>query len=590
VPVVVVASREEMAESPKAIPMRLQLLALLSLSPLLPLALPLLALLGCAAVMLLAACCGHLASIAALVGKQWLVASSAASGKQAGGSSNGSHEVHIGLVQNTSAPASMADSSLEVFLAACKATASVGVISVMGIMLAWHGVLDSSGLKLLGSLAQKLIIPCLCFNSIAGNMSPAYLQDNWGLVVGGFAIIAIGNIVGHLLLPFAHVKPTFRPWFVLGCTFPNIFAIPLVFIEAICRDESESASQAEDCIAHASTRLFTFVMFFPLMVYGFGAVYAQRSLAALSDAKTSTSGLVQQQNGCIDAVEGETELAPAGDMTASNSFSSPVRKQCSGLGFCCPFWCLNSACWSHDQVKPTKDPSHAHGTGASDDVSGIMPQPKTEKAPTAVRETTLSQRVEAASDLDVTSCRWQLRAILLHNPPVLATVAAIAVALVSPLQSMLFGSSASLQFATNAFAVIGKAAPCVTNTAMAASLGCQLMKLQRFSDVFGGKNAGISRRTLGMLVFGKMIIIPAIFVVILILMQDSLPRDRWYRLILFIEAETPTANNVVLLATILGEVESAQILALCTVTQLVIFLPLSTLFVAVGLAMTDGLS
>merc|ERR1712008_166483 len=122
----------------------------------------------------------------------------------------------------------------------------------------------------------------------------------------------------------------------------------------------------------------------------------------------------------------------------------------------------------------------------SEDVCEIMPQAKSEGAPTTGIETARSHKVKAASDVDVTNCRWQLRAIFLDNPPVLATVAAIVVALVSPLQSLLFGSSAPLQFITNAFAVIAKAAPCVTNTTMAASLGCQLLKLKRCSDVFGG--------------------------------------------------------------------------------------------------------
>jgi len=189
----------------------------------------------------------------------------------------------------------------------------------------------------------------------------------------------------------------------------------------------------------------------------------------------------------------------------------------------------------------------------------------------------------------VGSCYWQLRVILLENPPVMATLVAVVVALLEPVQKILYGPDAPLQFVTNALSVLGKAVPCLTNITMAASLGCHLMKLERFSDILGGPKAGISRWTLFVLVATKMLLIPSIYFLILIQVHDLLPEDRWYRLLLFIEAETPTANNVVLLANVLGESESAQILALTSVTQLVFFLPISTVFTAAGLAMTDKL-
>ena len=100
---------------------------------------------------------------------------------------------------------------------------------------------------------------------------------------------------------------------------------------------------------------------------------------------------------------------------------------------------------------------------------------------------------------------------------------------------VLYGPDAPFQFITNALQIIGKATPCVTNVTMAASLGLQLMKLDRFSDIFGGPKAGISHRTLFMLVITKMLLIPAIYFAILTQVQDSLPEDRWYRLLLFIE-------------------------------------------------------
>lgn len=421
----------------------------------------------------------------------------------------------------------------DVVIAACKATASVGCLSVMGILLAWRGILDQNGLKIISRLGQQLIIPCLTFTSISGNMSVPYFEQNWGLVAAGIAMIALGGLIGRLVVNISGARPTFRPWFVLACTFPNVFAIPLVFIEAICRGEMATTSLAEECIAEASTRLFTLIMFFPVLVYGFGAVYAKVSLNNLPrDAPVTISTSTQQRHADEPASSEKKEVSDLQQeelAVATETFSGGKEANCA-------------------------------------------PQPA--KPSSAVR---------------VGSCYWQFRVILLENPPVIATIAAIAVALLKPMREFLYGPSAPLQFVTNAVAVVGKAAPCVTNITMAASLGCQLMKLSRISDILGGGMSGISRWTLFVLVATKMLLIPAIYFTILTQVVDSLPEDRWYRLLLFIEAETPTANNVVLLANVLGESESAQILALCTVTQLVFFLPLSTVFTAAGLALTDDL-
>jgi predicted permease len=203
-----------------------------------------------------------------------------------------------------------------------------------------------------------------------------------------------------------------------------------------------------------------------------------------------------------------------------------------------------------------------------------------------VASTTASPPKEADA---VGGWRWQFKVIVLENPPVVATIIGIAVAMLPPVQMLLFGKSAPLQFVTNAFAVVGKATPCVTNIVMAASLGLQLKKCKRWADVLGGESMGISRRTLLTLVFAKMVIVPAVTFCSVWFLQDSLPEDRWYRLLLFMECATPTANNVVVLANILGDQDAAQLLALTTISQFAIFLPVSTLITAVGLGMTDHL-
>merc|ERR1712196_426787 len=99
---------------------------------------------------------------------------------------------------------------------------------------------------------------------------------------------------------------------------------------------------------------------------------------------------------------------------------------------------------------------------------------------------------------------------------------------------------------------------------MAASLGLQLKKCKRWGDVLGGEGTGLSRRTLAMLVISKMVLMPAAIFCVVWFLQDHLPMDRWYRLLLFMECAMPTANNLVVLANILGDQDAAQLLALTT--------------------------
>merc|ERR1712048_191791 len=158
---------------------------------------------------------------------------------------------------------------------------------------------------------------------------------------------------------------------------------------------------------------------------------------------------------------------------------------------------------------------------------------------------------------------------VLENPPVLGTLIGVLVAAIPPARNLLVGSDAPLQFISNGLIVLGKGCPCATNLTMAASLGLQLKKLKSWRDVLGGGSSGISRRTLMFLVFGKIIVTPALIFCLLLIFHEELPPDRWFRLLLFMETCTPTANNVVTLATVLQDQDAAQLLALTTIAQFI---------------------
>jgi len=441
-------------------------------------------------------------------------------------------------------------------LAALKATGSVASISAIGVALAWKGKLDKVGLKALGTLTFWLILPSLTFTSVGGGMSIEYWQEFWGLFLFGVAICLVGFLVGRAIVPLSGVSRAFKPWFVLACAFPNIFAIPLVYIEAICRRENEDPSAAESCINEGNQRLFTFIMFFPILLYGFGGSYAM-----------SHAAIEQEKLDCTDPEKIPDEENAGGPKSDAESPSCPTAEIASVEG-------------ADTNLKELDAPetSVADEQSATNDVKQISSLPSVSMALDSL-----------INNKDVGSVRWQFRVSVLENPPVISTILAVIVAAAKPLQGLLFGTDAPLQFFTNGLYVIGKACPCVTNIVMAANLGLQMKKMTRWSDIFGGPQMGISRRTLLTLVFAKMVVMPVVIFTVIVNILPFLPADRWYQLLLFMEAATPTANNVVMLATVLGEQDAAQLLALTTIVQFVIFLPISTLCTASGLGMTRHL-
>mmetsp|Transcript_8773 Transcript_8773/g.25061 ORF Transcript_8773/g.25061 Transcript_8773/m.25061 type:complete len:146 (+) Transcript_8773:1-438(+) len=103
---------------------------------------------------------------------------------------------------------------------------------------------------------------------------------------------------------------------------------------------------------------------------------------------------------------------------------------------------------------------------------------------------------------------------------------------------------------------------------LGASLGFKLLKTKR-KDLFGGNihAVGISRRTLVVMVLGRMVLMPAMYFVLIYLIEDYLPNDQLLVLVLIFENVVPSANMSVIISTQVGQLDAAELLSLGMVHQ-----------------------
>jgi hypothetical protein len=105
----------------------------------------------------------------------------------------------------------------------------------------------------------------------------------------------------------------------------------------------------------------------------------------------------------------------------------------------------------------------------------------------------------------------------------------------------------------------------------------------RRRDLLGSARAGISTRTLLVLTFGRLIVLPVVHGGVLYALLPSLPSSRLFRTLLFVEMAPPTASIVVVLAQVGRKPALAQLCAFALVPQYLVATVTLTLAVAFAL-------
>jgi len=172
------------------------------------------------------------------------------------------------------------------------------------------------------------------------------------------------------------------------------------------------------------------------------------------------------------------------------------------------------------------------------------------------------------------------------GPPVIANILALIVGFAPVLKNLFYGRSAPLSFVASGISVLGKASPAITNLIAGATFGLQLQNLQH-DDRLGLRSLGLSPLAMILQVLSRLVLVPLLIFILLIGLSDFLPDDPWSRLILYFQPAGVTANMITVVATLLEQPKGAKLVALSAIPQMLLYIPVSTTFITIGLAMNQ---
>jgi len=212
----------------------------------------------------------------------------------------------------------------------------------------------------------------------------------------------------------------------------------------------------------------------------------------------------------------------------------------------------------------------------AEDRSGLSPDPITVGR--------LESHAEECRELKEAAERSCFREIMgaLLEPPVVMNAVALGVALSPPLKQLFYSPGALFSFISSALSVVGKASPAVTSLITGGSLGLQLLNVRR-EDPLGLQALGLSGKAMVGMLFGRLVLVPILDVLVLLLSLDLLPKDPWSLLILFFQPAGVSANMITVLAQLMDQPQGAQMIALSSIPQILLYLPMATMFISWGM-------
>lgn len=447
-------------------------------------------------------------------------------------------------------------SAVSLLLAAGKSVLAAAILFVWAASLGWRGILDQKFVSKLSFLTKNMFLPCLIFTSVAGGISLSFVRENWSLVLIGLLVLVNGFAGGHGLAKLVSLPDALKPWFVLSVAVPNMVALPLVLVEAICREQETSTANIARCVDGYTTRLFTVTLTHTFIFWTVAPPYvrsfasADASAGATADRRAGSRGPAAERAGLKDAA--------AEEVAASSAATQGARTE------------LEAGALSPRLTEPEPEVGGAEplpelvGSRSPQELLPTEGEGDGDHSPSKTKPRPVSGRGGKCG-----ACRRCLD-WLLDNPPVASNLLALPVAAWPPLHRLFYAHGAPLSFLASVFSLLGKASPAMTNTIA----GCCF---------------GISRTTMAVLVVGRIVLVPLLNLLMLLLLMPIVPRDPWSRLALVFQPAGTTANVVTLMAQVMEQPEGAQLVALAAIPQMLLYIPVSTALIALGMAWNEGL-
>mmetsp|Transcript_45154 Transcript_45154/g.72332 ORF Transcript_45154/g.72332 Transcript_45154/m.72332 type:complete len:416 (+) Transcript_45154:375-1622(+) len=406
----------------------------------------------------------------------------------------------------------------DVFWLSFSSILPVFLIILIGVVCVKYEVLDTAGIKTLSRLLKWVIIPSMFFVRLGGGISIDLLKEVWMVVVAAVSSTLLNMLLSFFVLaPLAAPDPSFRPWFHISMTFPNLVALPLMFTYSLCRQaslkhnvqldingtrSSEDVVYAkEECVDRAELLIFIYAIIPTL------ALFTISHLASLRKGHTPKLIKASDEEKQADSV-----------LSLANDTQEDIEEKSS-------------------EEAPPRPYVFAVLAG----VGSIILEP-----------TILSQIVSISIGLIAPLQRFLFDTDSYAAP--LVNVAFILAPGLVPIINLCLAGSVGVKL---------------------QKVG--LLDILRGRTT----GLGISVRTLTWLTLGRMVVLPGVSYMILYFINEYLPQDDLLRLLLHFETIVPTANMVVIVSQIShGGGENAEIISLSIVFQYligIVTLPIWTL-------------
>jgi len=403
-------------------------------------------------------------------------------------------------------------------LSSARAIGVFAGMAAVGVYLTRSGKLSDSSRKDLAKISMTITIPALLFTSLidcaqdsssdACPSATTYVAQGWPLLLLPFVNVALGMLLGQLICIIMQPPENFRRAVIAAVAFGNSTGLPITLIQVI---SSSFAPDSELGKVNPTRFLSVYLILYPVLQWGAG-----------------------------------------GYLMGSLGTSPPQPKAPAGADESC----------AHSHGPP--DPGQAYREFPAAALEEGRAELKAEQPGEQLSVQLIPPAPTAPSEAPI----WRIAMSAALQPPVIAALAGIAVALTSgtafDLRSIMVDTKdrnddRPLEFVYDSIYKMGLAAVPINMIILGAGLGA--FNIAKLRQAPWGINLCV--------VFAKMVIMPGVGVLQTVLLRKVVnidpDMDASFYLVVMLVTVTPTANNVASMAELGGQDKAA--LSTCIFTQ-----------------------
>ncbi|XP_009370868.2 protein PIN-LIKES 6 [Pyrus x bretschneideri] len=349
--------------------------------------------------------------------------------------------------------------------------AKVFTVCSLGLLMAskYVNIFPASGRKLLNGLVFSLLLPCLIFSQLGQAITLQKMLEWWFIPVNVVLGSTTGSIIGYIVASLVHPPYPFFKFTIVQIGIGNIGNVPLVLISALCRDQSNPFGDSTTCKTDGTAYISFGQWVGAIILY----TYVFQMLSPPPE-------------GTFDIEEKEL----------------PIKSPRNGT--------------TPDQVPLLTPDENEEETARKEEV--------------AETESNASNKPKITKFFVFIYEKLKLKQVL--QPPIIASILAMALGTIPFLKKLIFTSDGPLFFFTDSCIILGEAMiPCIL-----LALGGNLV------DGPGSSKLGL--RTTAAIIFARLVLVPPVGLGV-VMLADKLgflpANDQMFRFVLLLQHTMPTS-------------------------------------------------